>query len=109
MQNNTMCMLQSNVDINIETTEPAPENEIQVPESETTEPGPGTEIQVPESRSTTNIQIDFYHPIDVPHYRTYFRNSDYTNRETILPIAPEDQRDTVAENTDVVEEIVMSV
>ena len=79
MQNNTMCMLQSNEDINIETTEP----------------GPGSEIQVPESRSNTDIQIDFYHPTDMPYYRTYFSNSDHTTTGTILPIAPEDQRNTV--------------
>ena len=70
---------------------------------ETTEPGPGTEIQVLESRSTIDIQIDFYHPTDIPHYRTYFSNSDYTDTVSILPITPEDQRDTVEENTDMVE------
>ena len=40
IHSNTMCMLQSIDDINIETAEPEPESKTQIPESEDAEPGP---------------------------------------------------------------------
>ena len=49
IHNNTMCMLQSIDDINIETAEPEPESKTQIPESQDTEHGPRTQIQGPDS------------------------------------------------------------
>ena len=95
IHNNTMCMLQSIDDINIETAEPEPESKTQIPESENTETGPRNQIQSPESENNTDIQIDFYHTEDKPYYRAYYETKEYTDILETIPV--NDEEDPVME------------
>ena len=96
--NNTMCMIQSSDDINIETEEPEPESKTQIPESQDTEHGPRTQIQ----GLNSNIQIDFYHIDEKPYYRKYFETKEYITDKEALPMFMYDNEESVEEEEQIV-------
>ena len=82
-----MSMFQSEEnDIIIETTEPGPELEIQVPEIISTEPGPELEIQGPDIESTNiHTELAFYHE-QVLEYGIRYYTKDYyiSDKEVVI-------------------------
>ena len=80
-----MSMFQSKENDIIETTEPGPELEIQVPEIMSTEPGLELEIQGPDIESRNiDTELSFYHEKVLDYDVRYYAKDDYISTKIVV-------------------------